>query len=429
MPHRPRVLLLTQRVPCPPDRGDRIRSHRLLASLAERADVTVACPTHERVTDAQRQALHALATDALIEHDDPVRRLTRLAAARLRGRPLTPANFTLPRLAGRIAELHRADPFDTVVCFCTGMHGYVERLLQVDAPRPRLVLDMVDVDSGKWARLADAPGRRSPLSAARRRLHAYEAERLGELEHEAARIYDTIALVNAAEADAFRREAVPAESRYRIGRKFAEVIHATNGVDLDRFRVTPPPRERNVFLFTGVLDYTPNIEAVDWFARLCMPLLRKDVPGATFRVVGKRPSRAVRRLSKLPGVEIVGEVPDTRPHLHEASVVVAPLRVAPGVQNKVLEAMAAGRPVVASPQAASGIDAEPGRHLLVADHPMRFAILCGHLIHRPRQARQIAHAARQRVEDRHRWDTTLRPLLDAAVDPAASPAPALRLAA
>ncbi|MEM1208193.1 MAG: TIGR03087 family PEP-CTERM/XrtA system glycosyltransferase [Planctomycetota bacterium] len=430
MRSRPRVLLLTHRVPCPPDRGDRIRSHHLLGWLGEHADVTLACPTDEPLTDPQHHALAAMTKGLLVERDDRAARFRRLAAARLRGRPLTPANFYLPRLAERVAELHRRDPLDSVVCFCTGMHGYVERLLEIDAPRPRLVLDMVDIDSAKWARLADRPAGRSPLATARRWVHGYEARRLGELERNAARVYDAVSLVNRAEAEAYRRSAVPADARYRLGKRFAEVVHATNGVDLDRYAPTPVPRGSRVVLFTGVLDYAPNIEGVEWFARRCLPTLRGDVPGATFRVVGKRPSAAVRRLATLPGVEIVGEVPDTRPHLREAAIVVAPLRVAPGVQNKVLEAMAAARPVVATPQAVSGIDAEPGRHLLAADHPTRFALLCAHLLNEPRQARQIAHAARRQVEAAHRWDAALRPLIDRIVGPPATPmTPALRRAA
>jgi len=431
MPRRPRVLLITHRVPCPPDRGDRIRAFHLLDRLARLADVTLACPTDQPLADDQLDALRSLTTGLLIERDTTPARLRRLAAARLLGEPLTPANFYLPRLADRVADAHDRDPFDAVVAFCTGMHRYARRLAD-SAHRPRLLLDMVDIDSAKWARLADQPAGPSPAARLRRRVHRYEAGRLARLEREAARLYDAITLVNPAEAEAFRRSALPADPRHRAGRRFADIACSTNGVDLDRF--TPAPRHpaSRVVLFTGVLDYAPNVQAVTWFAQHCLPLLCQDAPGTTFRIVGKSPSKAVRRLATLDGVDLIGEVPDTRPHLRDAACVVAPLQVAPGVQNKVLEAMAAGRPVVATPAAASGIDAEPGRHLLTATHPTRFALLCAYLLNQPRIAQQIAATARQQVEQRHRWDAALQPLITRVLHRPATGShtqPSLRLAA
>jgi sugar transferase (PEP-CTERM/EpsH1 system associated) len=418
------VLLLTHRVPCPPDRGDRIRAFHLLARLARHARVTLACPTDEPITDDQLDTLRGLTAGLLIERDTPAARLRRLAVARLLGEPLTPAHFDLPRLAERVLADHAREPFDAVVCFCTGMHRYAQRLADT-APRPRLVLDMVDLDSAKWARLADpgslahtppAPRPRFALARLRHAVYRYEARRLAELERQAVRTYDAVALVNPTETRRYREAALPADPRHRAGRHFADIACSTNGVDLDRFAPTPVPRGSKVVLFTGVLDYAPNIQAVDWFARHCLPLLRRDAPGTTFRIVGKSPGAAVRRLAMLDGVELVGPVPDPRPHLHDAAVVVAPLHVAPGVQNKVLEAMAAGRPVVATPAAASGIDATPGTHLLTADHPTRFALLCGYLLHQPVAAAQIAAAARRQVERTHRWDAALDPLIDRVFD-------------
>ncbi|MEO0588805.1 MAG: hypothetical protein AAF078_14345, partial [Planctomycetota bacterium] len=127
MPRRPRVLLLTHRVPFPPDRGDRIRAFHLLRNLAKHADVTVACPVRKPLTDPQRKAFQKYAKGVILEIDTPAARLRRLATARLKGEALTPANFFLPKLAQRLVDVHTADPFDAVVAFCTGMHGYVQR--------------------------------------------------------------------------------------------------------------------------------------------------------------------------------------------------------------------------------------------------------------------------------------------------------------
>ncbi|MEO0586025.1 MAG: glycosyltransferase, partial [Planctomycetota bacterium] len=303
-------------------------------------------------------------------------------------------------------------------------------------PPPRCVLDMVDLDSAKWADLGQPqttaaegipkPAAASqstileaPLAAARRVAYRYEAAHLSKLERDIVRTYQTISFVNRNEADAYHRAAIPDVPQYRIGRSFAEVIASTNGVDLKHYTPTPRSLKSKTVLFTGVLDYAPNIDGLAWFVEHCLPQLRADVPDTTLRIVGKNPGVAVRRLAAQPGVQLVGPVPDTRPHLHDAAIVIAPLHVAPGVQNKVLEAMAAGRPVVATPQAASGIDATPGTHLLTAAHPTRFALLCGFLLTQPRHANQIATLARRRVEQRHRWSAALAPLVDRIVDPAA----------
>jgi glycosyltransferase involved in cell wall biosynthesis len=181
-----------------------------------------------------------------------------------------------------------------------------------------------------------------------------------------------------------------------------------NGVDAAHFApgaVEPAETPHPLIAFTGQMDYAPNIAAVTAFVRDVLPLL----PHATFAIVGRAPTAAVRALAA-PNILVTGEVADTRPWLAAADIVVAPLALARGVQNKVLEAMAMGRPVVASSAAAEGIDAEVGVELLVADSPAMQAAAIGALLTDPLHARAVGAAARDRVLARYSWDACLAPL-------------------
>ena len=189
-----------------------------------------------------------------------------------------------------------------------------------------------------------------------------------------------------------------------------------NGVDLDFFDPAAPvaalsrPLGGPLLVFTGQMDYAPNVQAVIQFARDVLPRVRANVPDATFAIVGRNPAPAVAALAGSPGVEIVGAVPDMRPWLAAADVVVASLRIARGVQNKVLEAMAMGRPVVASEAAFEGIDAVPGLDLLVADGAGAEAAAILSLLGDRGLAAKIGRAARARMCLRYAWDRQLAPL-------------------
>ncbi|MFI4859055.1 MAG: TIGR03087 family PEP-CTERM/XrtA system glycosyltransferase, partial [Phycisphaerales bacterium JB063] len=353
-PRRRRVLLLTHRLPFPPDRGDRIRSYNLLKALARYHDVTLGTCCDAPPTDEQIDGLRRYA-DIIYQRIRPMRRRAVAARALLQGRAATPAAYTHPGLVNELVQTHLDHPFDVVVTFCTGMAHYAEAIQHCGGQPVRHVLDLVDVDSAKWARYAKTSV--GPMRA----VYAAEAKQLRRYEAGRAVHADAISVISRNEARVYERSVTCA----------VNPTVASNGVDLDYFRPAPPSN-RPVCVFTGVMSYRPNIEAVNWFARLVFPNIRAKVSGARFVIVGKDPSASVRVLHKLPGVRVVGAVPDVRPYLHSAAVSVAPMRIAPGVQNKVLEAMACGRPVVCTPQAARGIDATPGEHLLTAHGPDDF---------------------------------------------------------
>jgi sugar transferase (PEP-CTERM/EpsH1 system associated) len=257
-------------------------------------------------------------------------------------------------------------------------------------------MDFVDMDSEKF--LAYGHAAKPPM----RWIWQREARRLFHFERETARRAVVSLFVSEAEAALFRE---------RTGLSEEQVQVLENGIDLEGYRPEPHPQgQAPLIVFTGQMDYPPNIEAAAGFAREAMPMIRARMPDARFAIVGRKPDASLTALAGKHGVEVTGEVADVRPWLVDADVVVAPLRIARGIQNKVLEAMAMGRPVVASPQAFEGIDAEPGRDLVVADGaPAEAEAVCALLADRA-QAEAIGTAARARVEARYAWDARLAPL-------------------
>ena len=381
------ILFLAHRVPYPPDRGDKIRSYHVLRHLAARHRVHLAAFADDEADMAHAEALRPLVHRMHVE----IHRRGR-AGALLRGL-VTRAPASVAALASRsmgqfIDEVLTGEPVDRVYVFSGQMAQY--------APEDRpFVMDFVDMDSEKFAQYA-----RTATSGGMRRLWGREAKRLATYEREVAGRAVVSLFVSEPEAQLFRE-------RTRLSPECVQVLE--NGIDLDHYRPQPVdgPREP-LIVFTGQMDYPPNVEAVTGFARDVLPLIRARHPQARFAIVGRRPDPSLARLGE--GVEVVGEVPDTRPWLARAAVVVAPLRLARGVQNKVLEAMAMARPVVASPQAFEGIAAVPGDELVIADGVQAEADAVSVLLADPAGADAIGRAARARIEARYGWDARLASL-------------------
>jgi sugar transferase (PEP-CTERM/EpsH1 system associated) len=273
------------------------------------------------------------------------------------------------------------------------MAQYVEGL-----PALRVVVDFVDVDSAKWAQYART--RRWPLSSIYRR----EARALLACERAVAARAAASVFVTPAEADCFRALAPECAAR---------VVHACNGVDTRHFAPAPerasPYGDDEPIVFTGAMDYWPNVDAVCWFAREALPAIAAQRPKARFYVVGMRPTAAVQALARDPRVVVTGRVDDVRPWLQHARVVVAPLRVARGVQNKVLEAMAMARPVVVSGSAAGALSAVAGAEVAVADQTADFVRETLALFDGAR-ASSMGAAARSRVIADYDWAVNLLPI-------------------
>jgi len=383
------ILFLAHRIPFPPDRGDKIRSFNVLRHLCQLTKVHLACFADDEADAAHLAALREALGGALGEAHVEVRRTSRAAAgarALLSGKPVSLTLFDSGATRGFAHRILARPEVGTAFAFSSQMAQFVPA-------GTRLIMDFVDMDSAKFEAYADGGG---PLASVHRR----EARCLFAFERETAARAAFSLFVSDAEADLFRnRAALP----------HADIRALHNGVDLAFYRpgaVPPAPAPaRPLIVFTGQMDYAPNTDAVAWFAREVLP----QIPGAHFAIVGRSPTDAVKRLAS-ERVTVTGAVPDTRAWLAAADVVAAPLRIARGVQNKVLEAMAMGRPVVASPAAFEGIEAEAGRDLLVADSAEDQARAIRHLLSDATRAAALGAAARRRMEDSYSWDARLAPL-------------------
>ncbi|HEY0594894.1 TIGR03087 family PEP-CTERM/XrtA system glycosyltransferase [Sphingopyxis sp.] len=392
----PEILFLVHRAPWPPDRGDRIRSWHMFEALAKLAPVHVAALADNEADAALARAKMAPLCKSLSVEVRGVSRPLALMQAVARGEPVSNRLFRNAALAHHVEALVGRGGVTHIVAFSGQMAQYVP----ADFGGP-VLMDFVDVDSAKFATYAEQD-RRQPLNW----VHKREARVLGAYEAEIARRVDASLFVSEAEAALFR-------SHSGLGADHVRAVE--NGIDTDRFDPAISfdvvgAGEGPLAVFTGQMDYRPNIDAVRWFAADILPLIRVRHPQARFAIVGRAPTDEVRALEKLPGVTVTGEVPDVRPWLAAADAVVAPLLLARGVQNKLLEAMAMARPVVASVAAATGVDAAPGEHLLVADGSGGLADAVCTLFDDRAGAAAMGQAARTRMIERYGWEARLSPL-------------------
>jgi sugar transferase (PEP-CTERM/EpsH1 system associated) len=391
---RPRLLMVTHRVPHPPNCGDRIRTWNTLNQLAADFDIHLACLCDEPVHLQSWRALARLTHTVAIQPLGKARRLLGGAASLLTGGSISEGAFYTASLQKTIDEWVADRAFDAALAVCSSTAGYIEHL-----PISRKVLDLVDVDSQKWADYA------ASSRGLGRLLFGLESRRLARTEQRLAGVFQTIALTTEREAELFARIA-PA----------ANTIVVPNGVNLPV--PTPLPIAPPVAVFTGMLDYRPNVEGISWFAREIWPAVRSAIPAAQLRIVGRSAGEPIRRLAQIPGVRLIGEVDDVQRQLDAAHVAIAPLSIARGVQNKALEAMAAGRPVIVTPAVAAGITgAQHGRELLVADSTAQWIESTKQMLKPNMAATLIGRAARRFVERHHRWDECVSPLVEALLPP------------
>ncbi|HEV2867311.1 MAG TPA: TIGR03087 family PEP-CTERM/XrtA system glycosyltransferase [Allosphingosinicella sp.] len=390
------ILFLAHRIPFPPDRGDKIRSWHLLKHLARLAKVHLACFADDEADAAHLAALRQALGGRLGEAHVEVRRSGRAAAgarAIAAGKPVSLTLFDSAALRAFVERLVASGSVGTVFAFSGQMGQFVPRV-----PSARFVMDFGDVDSAKFAQYA-ATGA-GPM----RWVHRREARTLFAFERATAERADLVTFVSEAEADLFRRST-----------GLPNIRALSNGIDLAFFdpaadfpRLTPQERgEGPLILFTGQMDYAPNIDAVRWFAREVLP----NVPGPRFAIAGRNPTEEVRRLASASAI-VTGAVADMRSWLAAADLVVAPLRIARGIQNKVLEAMAMAKPVVATPEAFEGIEAEAARDLVVTRGAEAMAEAVRGLIAQPNEAAAMGAAARACMERSYSWEARLAPLAE-----------------
>lgn len=393
---RPELLFLAHRIPYPPNKGDKIRSFHMLRHLARQFRVHLGA-----FVDVDEDWHHAAALkewcddvhlEALRPWSSRIRGLTGLVSGEALGLPY----YRRATMRAWVRRKVFDEGVRRAVVFSSTMAQY---LSNPEFEPMQRVLDMVDVDSEKWRAYAA----RKPWPASW--LYRRESERLLRFERNMATSFDRTLFVSAAEAELFRKLAPESAS---------SVTHFDNGVDASYFapeHTLPSPYAANerALVFTGAMDYWANIDAVVWFAHEVMPTVLRAVPDARFYIVGGRPGAAVRALDQLSGITVTGAIPDIRPYLAHAAAAVAPMRIARGLQNKVLEAMAMAKPVIATPAAMEGISCGPEFSTLVADDPARLADISVALL-QARLGGDLGARGRAYVLHHHDWARTVQPL-------------------
>ncbi len=376
----------------------------MLRHLSQHADVSLACLADEPVSEESHRELNRLCVRVGIVPVEKRVRWVRAGVSLLRGRTISEGAFQSPELTRLLNAWGERIPFDATLASSSALAPYL-RLPSLRSAQASV--DLIDVDSQKWLDYAAAS--RGPKAW----LYRHEGRRMRALEIELTKWVRQLLVVSEAEADIFRSFCPN-----------GQITAISNGVDVDYFQpnvgqvfnlpgldgqVKNLPHEGGC-VFVGALDYKPNIDGAIWFCRHVWPQIRQQKPNAVIKLVGREPTREVRELAQISGVEVVGTVPDVRPYLAEAAVVVVPLQIARGVQNKVLEAMAMGKAIVASPEPIVGLQVEPGVHLLRANYVDEWVSHVTGLLDDRSMCEELGTAAVAHVTAYHRWEQCLESL-------------------
>ena len=380
-----KILYLSHRFPYPPSKGEKIRTFNQIRQLASKHTVHLCSFADDPGEIAQTINLEEYCASVDVVRRNNVATMVLGPAAILRNKPLSVQLFYRKAFAELVRRKFATERFDCIIVSCSSMAQYV-----VSSSGIPKIIDFIDVDSEKWRLYAKH--RAFPLSF----IYCREADQLATYEENITALFDHSILCSTQEAETLRN---------RVKERPVSVI--ANGVDLEYFSPSPISAQLNerTVVFTGAMDYFPNIDAVQFFCREIFPAVRSELPSTQFYIVGRNPARQVRQLGKQTNVFVTGTVPDVRPYLARANVSVAPFRVARGVQNKVLEAMAMGVPVVGTTEASKGIAATEQDGIRIADDPASFARHMISFLQADAESRcSFAARARSYVERHHRWE-------------------------
>jgi len=387
-----KILFLSHCLPYPPSKGDKVRAYHELRLLSRRHEVHLFALAKRAEEVGQEKHLRSMCAEVDVFPIDRRRARLQTALALLGSKPLSMAYFWNSSLAAGLQKRTQSVEFDLVLAYSSSMAPYAAGLKGV----PR-VLDMVDVDSAKWTEYARF--HRFPRSL----LYGLEAKRLKNYEKQVGATFERIVVSTKRELETL--------SRYGVD---AQVHVMRNGVSVDNGDLVPIPKSSSpVLVFSGQMDYFPNVDAVTHFASGIVPRLRARYPDLEFLIVGRAPTPKVMRLRRIPGIIVTGEVPDVRPLLKRSWIFVAPLRIARGIQNKVLEAMSVGLPVVCSSAVWAGLQdsgISESRDILVGRDEREFEEAAGRLLEDEAERERLGANAAARVAESYSWESNIQEL-------------------
>ncbi len=381
-----RVLYICHRFPFPPNQGGKIRPFSMIRHLAQRHQVVVCSLARSSAEAEEAQGIAPHCAQFHIGRVEDWFQSLRMVATLPTPRSASSSFFHSTRLARAINRLLREQRFDLIFVHCSSVAHYVEHVR--DVPK---ILDFADMDSQKW--LAYARVKPFPLNVG----YWWEGRRVLAEEKRLARRFDLCTAITRSEWETLESYGIGVPSDW-----------FPNGVDTDYFVPSGDDYDADAICFVGRMDYYPNQQCMFDFCAKVLPLLRQSKPSVTLSIVGADPSPEVRRLGELPGVTVTGSVPDVRPHVAKSALTVAPLSIARGTQNKILEAMAMGVPVVASRVAAGGVDAIAGEHLLVATTPSEYCDAVLRVLSDRDERARLSRAGRARVLSHHTWSSSMQ---------------------
>lgn len=389
-----KIVYLCHRTPYPPNKGERIRTFHQIEYLHRRGhEVFVFAPISGDEDLLNLRELEAHYCTKALSGKAPKR--TALLLSLLKGEALSVGNFYSKQLQGQLDQFLATTEADAVVCTSSSMADYVFRSKSIDisGPRPCLIMDFMDLDSDKWRQYSAIKG--FPLNL----IYQREAKLIQQLERRIHQSFDSCLFISQAEVDLFL------SSNPDLGK--LQVI--ANGLDTNTFKPCAgnKPSSGPNLLFTGVMDYLPNEDAVVWFADSAWATLKQRHPDATFFIAGMNPSPKVMALANKPGIVVTGFVDDIVQYYDQAHIFIAPFRLARGVQNKVLQAFACGLPTITTPMGCEGIDCSHGNEVIVADTIDEMLNQIDWLIEHPEAARQIGDKAMKLIHSEFSWEGKL----------------------
>ena len=387
-----KILYVCHRFPFPPKRGGKIRPFNMIRHLSQSHEVTVASLVRSDVEAEEGKGISPFCAGF---HMSRVRNWVQGARMVARLPTTIPSSigfFYSATLDATIRRLLREQRFDLIFVHCSSVAQYVAHVR--DVPR---ILDFGDMDSQKW--LEYSRYKPFPLSAG----YWLEGVKLEAEEKRLAAHFDFCTATTRAEWETLRGYGVDTPTDW-----------FPNGVDGEFFAPGAEPHQPDTICFVGRMDYYPNQECMIEFCTRTWPLLRAARPNLGLLIVGADPSAKIRNLGEMPGVTVTGSVPDVRPYVQRSALMVAPLNIARGTQNKLLESMAMGVPVVTSRAAAGGVDAVAGTHFHVAGTPEEYRDAALRILGDPSERRRLSEAGRARMLSHHAWPSSMK-RLDAIV--------------
>ena len=405
-----KILFIAQRIPYPANKGEKIRSFnqaKFLADLGHSIDVFAPIESEEEITDCEQlKQLPNFSCEYVQLPSKPLRLLTGLA----KNESLSVANFYSKRLQQKVDSAIENNHYDAILCTSSAVAKYIfnSQVLNLLTKQPKLLLDYMDLDSDKWQQYA------SKASIPMKWVYQREAKLIAAYERKIQKEFDAGFFIADAEVNLFKQHTNDyiAASNSSPKNTMNNIHTLGNGMNTEEFypATTPVQNDAPVFIFTGVMDYKPNVDAVVWFVEQCWPTIITTYPNAEFIIAGMNPNTAVMNLQKYNGITITGFVDEILPFYHKADYFVAPFRLARGVQNKVLQAFACGLPVISTPMGAEGIECKNDEHILLADTPAQFLEQIQRLTVDKALSTLLINNALTLINDEYSWQGKLAPL-------------------